>query len=104
MAQSIRISDSLYNEASTIASLMNRSLAQQIEHWAQIGRSMEETKEIEYAVVNRKLISQFKKDAMKVSQGIISPSSLSIFNPEEVRSCVAKFPEIDFELLTNDYS
>ena len=46
MAKSIRISDDLYEMASTEAVLMHRSLAQQIEHWAAIGQAVEASGEL----------------------------------------------------------
>jgi hypothetical protein len=41
MAQSIRVSDELYALALQEARLMDRSLAQQLEHWAKVGRALE---------------------------------------------------------------
>lgn len=104
MAQSIRISNSLYDEASTTSSIMNRSLAQQIEHWARLGQSMDKSREIEFEVVNSKLKSQFKKDIRDVSMGILQPSSLSIFNRDIVKQCKVEFPVVDFDRLTDDYA
>lgn len=43
MAASIRISDSLYLAAEQEAVLMHRSLAMQVEHWASLGRALENT-------------------------------------------------------------
>ncbi len=41
MAQSIRISDECYEAAQRVAQGMNRSLAQQIEHWVRLGMRVE---------------------------------------------------------------
>ena len=41
MAKSVRISDDLYSMARLEAMMMNRSVAQQIEHWAAIGQAVE---------------------------------------------------------------
>src|SRR5688500_15914712 len=41
MAKSIRISDHLYDHAEASSRAMHRSLAQQLEHWAELGRSSE---------------------------------------------------------------
>ena len=41
MAKSIRISDDLYEIATTEAVLMHRSLAQQVKHWAALGQALE---------------------------------------------------------------
>src|SRR5450759_3170155 len=41
MAQSIRISDELYDTAQRASVLLARSLAQQMEHWARLGAAIE---------------------------------------------------------------
>lgn len=38
MAKSIRISDHLYEQASAAAGFLDRSIAQQIEHWVSLDR------------------------------------------------------------------
>ena len=43
MAKSIRISDPLFARAEREARLMHRSIAAQIEHWADLGRALEST-------------------------------------------------------------
>jgi hypothetical protein len=41
MAQSIRISDDLYDMAQNVSQALGRSLAQQMEHWARLGAALE---------------------------------------------------------------
>jgi ParD-like antitoxin of type II bacterial toxin-antitoxin system len=41
MAKSIRVSDRLYSLAEATSERVHRSLAQQIEHWAELGRALE---------------------------------------------------------------
>src|ERR1700689_5119456 len=41
MAKSIRVSDRLYALAETTSRKVHRSLAQQVEHWAELGRALE---------------------------------------------------------------
>jgi hypothetical protein len=41
MAQSIRVSDECYEAAQQVAQGMNRSLAQQFEHWVRLGMRVE---------------------------------------------------------------
>jgi len=41
MAKSIRVSDALYEVADATSKKVHRSLAQQIEHWAELGRAIE---------------------------------------------------------------
>ncbi len=41
MAKSIRVSDRLYALAEATSQHVHRSLAQQVEHWAELGRALE---------------------------------------------------------------
>jgi len=41
VAQSIRISDDLYDMAQNVSQALGRSLAQQMEHWARLGAALE---------------------------------------------------------------
>ena len=41
MAKSIRVSDQLYELADATSRKLHRSLAQQVEHWAQLGRALD---------------------------------------------------------------
>ncbi|MCW7538244.1 ParD-like family protein [Aquabacterium sp. A7-Y] len=41
MAQSIRVSDDLYDLAQTVSAALGRSLAQQIEYWARLGAALD---------------------------------------------------------------
>jgi ParD-like antitoxin of type II bacterial toxin-antitoxin system len=41
MAKSIRVSDQLYALAEATSQRVHRSLAQQVEHWAELGRALE---------------------------------------------------------------
>jgi len=41
MAKSIRVSDRLYDLADATSRKLHRSLAQQVEHWAELGRALE---------------------------------------------------------------
>lgn len=41
MAKSIRVSDRLYGLAEDASQQLHRSLAQQVEHWAELGRALE---------------------------------------------------------------
>lgn len=42
MAQSIRVSDQLYEAAQQASALLDRSLAQQMEYWARLGAAIDE--------------------------------------------------------------
>lgn len=41
MSQSLRVSDTLFDSASTAGEVFSRSTAQQVEHWARLGKALE---------------------------------------------------------------
>lgn len=51
MATVVRISEELVNEARKFSKIDHRSLTGQIEHWAQIGKHMEENPDLTYAQI-----------------------------------------------------
>ena len=46
LSNPIRIDDGIYASAKAVAPAMDRSAAQQVSHWARIGREMERSREI----------------------------------------------------------
>lgn len=60
---SIRLDDALVERAKVIGSAQSRSAAKQIEHWAKIGRIMEDNPDLSYQFVQQILISKAEKDA-----------------------------------------
>ena len=58
MAQSVRLSDSLVKQAQAVASVMSRSGAGQIEHWAKIGKIVEENPDLSYEFIRDSLIAK----------------------------------------------
>ena len=103
MAQSIRISDRLYEEAHTASGLLERSLAQQIEHWARLGQALEITQQLESESINLRLKSQFARDRQRVASGQIDAADLAFITPEMARASKVTFSEIDYAELTSDY-
>ena len=56
MPTAVRISDNLLNEARKYSQVDNRSLAGQIEHWAKIGKCVEENPDLTYDLIKEILI------------------------------------------------
>ena len=54
----LRLSDELVNDAKVIGDVMSRSAAKQVEHWAKIGKIMEENPDLTYEFVRQALIAQ----------------------------------------------
>ena len=59
----IRISKSLAESAKVVAKAMSRSLNGQVEHWAKLGRAMEENPDLPFKFVKEILIAQEEEKA-----------------------------------------
>ncbi|MBA3752141.1 hypothetical protein H0X06_05130 [Candidatus Dependentiae bacterium] len=68
MATAVKLSDSLNSEAKIMSKALNRSLADQIEHWVKIGKIAEENPDLTYELVKSILIAQQEVQANKVEQ------------------------------------
>lgn len=104
MAQSIRISDRLYEEAATAAGLLGRSLAQQVDHWARMGQATEQMSGLEFDVVNLKLRVQHARDAALVKSGVLHASDLGAIKGSLLKRISVEFPVVDFAELIDDYT
>lgn len=60
---SIRLDQDLINKATIMAKALNRTAPKQIEHWAKIGKIMEENPELPYEFVRQAIIAQAEKEA-----------------------------------------
>ena len=56
MATAVRISEILVNEAKRFGRIDHRSLAGQIEQWAQMGKCVEENPDLPYSLIKEILI------------------------------------------------
>ncbi|MBN2373912.1 hypothetical protein JXL19_09020 [bacterium] len=56
MATAIRISEELFNEAKKYSRIDHRSITGQIEHWAIIGKCIEENPDLTYSLIKEILI------------------------------------------------
>jgi len=63
---SVRLDQELVEKASIIGKALNRTTPKQIEHWAKIGRIMEDNPDLPYEFVKQAVISQAQKEAGKM--------------------------------------
>lgn len=97
MAKSIRITDELYELALHEAALMERSLAQQIEHWVKLGVGVERSSgatvdEVRAAALRYRHV----RDEVAVRSGRKSAESLYAIPTSLIRSAKLEFPETAF--------
>lgn len=67
----LRIDDELYASAKLIGGVMSRSAAQQIAHWALIGRELESSREISTAAVTEVLAGRREYDSLTAREQAI---------------------------------
>lgn len=63
MTISIRLSEELVNRARVNAATHNRSAAQQIEHWAKIGRIAEDNADMTFSMISEILLAKSAIDS-----------------------------------------
>jgi len=68
MATSVKLSAKIIFEAKTISKDLNRSVSEQIEHWAKIGRMIEENPDLTYDMIKEILIG-----LQEVEEGKVEP-------------------------------
>ena len=68
MSKAIRVSDELIRNARLYSSVDNRSVTGQIEHWAKIGRCVEENPDLTYNLIKEILIGLEELDQGEYSE------------------------------------
>ncbi|MEM0941570.1 MAG: ParD-like family protein [Bacteroidota bacterium] len=58
MSQTVNLSDEIVENAKRYGSVQSRSMAKQIEHWANIGRIAEENPDLSYSFIKDILLAQ----------------------------------------------
>ena len=94
MARSVRVSDRLYRHATSVSKLQHRSLAQQVEHWAMLGRALDAAG-VTTAQVQALLgddLRQRERTLLKL--GLVEQESLYLFPRALVRKATVTFPEL----------
>ena len=94
MAKSVRVSDELYELADAASSSAHRSLAQQVEYWAALGRA------IEAAGVTTVQAQQVIEGGRRARErallklGLADPQSMYLFPVALARKTKIRFPEL----------
>jgi len=68
MSSAVRVSDSLVKYAKTVSKVENRSVAGQIEYWAQIGKIAEENPDMPYSLIKDILKGLAEADSNMVTE------------------------------------
>ena len=93
MANSIRVTDPLYNTAAAAGLVpMHRSLAQQAEHWATVGQGMEALRS-SFEVSQAELAAIYDRDDMRVRSGKLHPWQLGAIPERMVKEATLTYPD-----------
>lgn len=65
---SVRLDQDLIEKATIMAKALNRTTPKQIEHWAKIGKMMEENPDLPYEFVRQAIIAKAEKEAGKLEE------------------------------------
>jgi len=64
----LRLDENLVSEAKLVGEVMSRSAAKQVEHWAKIGKIMEDNPDLTFEFVKQTLLAQAEIDAGLVEE------------------------------------
>jgi hypothetical protein len=94
MAKSIRVSDQLYSLAEATSRQLHRSLAQQVEHWAELGRALEAAG-VTTAQVLEVLGGDLRaRERLMLKLGLAEQESMYLFPVSVARQTTVWFPEL----------
>lgn len=65
---SVRLDQDLVEKAAIMAKALNRTTPKQIEHWAKIGKMMEDNPGLPYEFVRQAIIAKAEKEAGKLEE------------------------------------
>ena len=65
-SSSIRLDQKLIEKATIIAKALDRTTPKQIEHWAKIGKMMEDNPDLPYEFVRQAVIAKAEREAGKL--------------------------------------
>lgn len=97
MAKSIRVSDELYELAGSASASAHRSLAQQIEYWAALGRAIEAAGVSTAAAQQVIEGSRRARERALLKLGLADPNSMYLFPVALARKTKIRFPELEEE-------
>jgi hypothetical protein len=94
MAKSIRVSDQLYHLADTTSRKVHRSLAQQVEHWAELGRAVEAAGVTTAQVLDILGGDLRARERLMLKLGLANQESMYLFPAALARQTQVRFPEL----------
>jgi hypothetical protein len=66
MSSAVKLSEQIVSDAKIVSKALNRSIAGQIEHWAKIGKLVEENPDLSYEFIKRILIAKQEAEQGKL--------------------------------------
>jgi hypothetical protein len=94
MPKSIRVSDRLYSLADATSQTMHRSLAQQVEHWAELGRALEAAGVTTAQVLDILGGNVRARERLMLKLGLAEQESMYLFPVALARQTKVWFPEL----------
>lgn len=95
MAKSVRVSDRLYELADAASAGAHRSLAQQIEYWAALGRAIEAAG-VATVQIQRVLEGDLRaRERTLLKLGLANPESMYLFPIALAQGAKVRFPELE---------
>ena len=94
MAKSIRVSDHLYSLADATSRKVHRSLAQQIEHWAELGRALEAAGVTTAQVLDILGGNLPARERLMLKLGLAEQESMYLFPVTLAQQTKVSFPEL----------
>jgi hypothetical protein len=94
MAKSIRVSDQLYSLAEAASRKLHRSLAQQVEHWAELGRALEAAGVTTAQVLEILSGDMRARERLMLKLGLAEQESMYLFPVGVARQTKVSFPEL----------
>ena len=94
MAKSIRVSDRLYSLAEATSQKVHRSLAQQVEHWAELGRALEAAGVTTAQVLDILGGDLRARERLMLKLGLAEQESMYLFPVALAQQTKVSFPEL----------
>jgi len=94
MAKSIRVSDRLYSVAEATSQKLHRSLAQQVEHWAELGRALEAAGVTTAQVLDILSGDLRARERLMLKLGLAEQESMYLFPVALAQETKVRFPEL----------
>jgi hypothetical protein len=94
MAKSIRVSDRFYSLAEATSQKLHRSLAQQVEHWAELGRALEAAGVTTAQVLDILSGDMRARERLMLKLGLAEQESMYLFPVALAQETKVRFPEL----------